>query len=161
MNMQLPNKIDWIRVDLKFKIEVVKSFVIAEHNDVVNFAEFLTHIVGFKLYSFRHEEPWIELIDTYSSKCNLGIADPYYEEFHPELVKEYILSICQKLNKCVEIKDRQFVNDFLHIYTRKVEDERNRRYRRVHYMSGDEEARECNRQFNSMMEDNDAWGNID
>jgi Mg2+/Co2+ transporter CorB len=31
----------------------------------------------------------------------------------------------------------------------------------VHYMSGEEEARECNRQFRSMMDDNDAWGNID
>ena len=32
---------------------------------------------------------------------------------------------------------------------------------KVRYMSVEEEVRECNQQFRSMMNDNDAWGNID
>lgn len=161
MKTKLPNRIEWRDSQLNYKIEIIKNFVIEEHNDVVDFAKFLTYIAGFKLRGFDYVEPWLDIINTYHTKCDLEIADKHFEEFYADQLKDFILAICERLDKCVEIKGRKFVNDFLYIYTRKIEDERNRRYRSVHYMSGDEEARECNRQFNSMMDDMDAWGNLD
>lgn len=160
MKRILPKSYEWKRISIKTKIEIIKNFEIEQSNDVNDFAKFLTYNIGMKIYDNWYEGKWLDFINTYGVKCDLGISK-FDEEFYPTLAKELIEIISIQLDRCDAIKGRKFVNCILKTYVQEIEDERMRRFSTVRWMTGEEEAKECNSQFNSMMDDADAWGNID
>ena len=145
---------------LKSKLETIKAFKIANRTEAHAFIEFLYELADttlrIELICADENESWIDVLKRYDKKSTQFCGDFEIHVFG-KYTKETLNSLSDKLVLCDKLLGRRAVNAC--IYNIKCEKEA--RQPRIRYMSGDEEARECNRQFRSMMDDNDAWGNID
>lgn len=85
-------------------------------------------------------------------------GNPYFEEIKGQYIWDSTKTSCQELIKLIKDYERVELNCEMHEY----EEYMKHRYDEELNCEGsayDEE--ECNRQFNSLMDDNDAWGNIE
>lgn len=140
--------------------ERIKAFKIDSADEAWEFAQYLVDMIGL---SFYHEEiykitndldirvkriPFFKNNERHNILFDLGLLEQPYKRILKDNIKRAIW-VCDEFAPC------SFA-DMLCNYT-----ESNENSKHISYMSGDEEAEECNRQFNSMMNDFDAWGNID
>ncbi len=140
--------------------ERIKTFKIDSADEAWEFAQYLVDMIGLSIY---HEEiykitndlgmrvkriPFFKDNERHNILFDLGLLEQPYKRILKDKIKRAIW-ICDEFAPC------SFA-DMLCNYT-----ESNENSKHISYMSGDEEAEECNRQFNSMMNDFDAWGNID
>lgn len=105
------------------------------------------------MWDIDNKDDWKDILNLYHHQCELNKITCYYP--HIKFTIAELLTISETF--C----DRKIVMQYLISKTSDVEDERNKRYRAARFLSEAEEVRECNRQFRSMMGDNEAWGNID
>ncbi|MBD5248620.1 MAG: hypothetical protein HDS58_00835 [Barnesiella sp.] len=139
----------------EYIIQYLNNFKILEHADVKCITYYLVERVGLRFHSWDidNKEDWKDILDLYHHQCEINKITCY--DPHIKFV------IVELLTKCETFYDRKKVMQYLIAKTSDVEEEQNRRYSAARVLSEAEEVRECNRQFRSLMDDNDAWGNID
>lgn len=145
----------WARIDARYKSkcdEIVNAKVECE-NDAYRFIELLGNMANIYVESFIDEEKQWEDVFANQTFTDTFAHNDLFGRYN-EIAKK---SIIEKLAICDSLIGRKVVAMMFY----RLRQEREYKKPHVHYMSGDEEARECNRQFSSMMGDNDAWGNID
>ncbi len=170
---EYPNKSEWLaHIKLIFhqSVQFIFSIMISLKEHILNFkidcpdeawelAKFLVEMIGLNFYQTETYKitndlglrvkriPFFKENERYNTLFDLGLLNKPYKKALKDLIKRATL-ICDSYAPC------SFA-DMLCNCT-----EASYRNNHVQFMSGEEEAEECNRQFNSMMNDFDAWGNI-
>lgn len=170
---EYPNKSEWL-AHIKFIFHLSAQFIFSimislkEHilnfkincpDEAWEFTKFLVEMVGLNFYQTEvyritndlglrvKRIPFFKENERYHALLDLGLLNKPYKQILKDLIKRATL-ICDNYAPC------SFA-DMLCNCT-----EASYRNNHISFMSGEEEAEECNRQFNSMMNDYDAWGNI-
>lgn len=143
----------WARMDAqdKSKYEKLVAAKVDDGTDAYKFIELLCTLTDLYIIigSFCDEDTWEKKFETYNFQCSINKFGRYND-----VAKKIIV---EKLNKCDNVIGRGAVAMTFYNIRNSIEQKRPH----IHYITGAEEARECNRQFRSMMSDNDAWENID
>lgn len=145
----------WARIDAykKTKYDKIVSTKVESSTDAYNFIELLTEMICLYIDPFMDEdEKWEDVFEKHIFCDNFAHNDVFGR--YNEQAEEVII---KKLKICDSLIGRKTVAMTFYNFRQKQESKRPV----VHFLSGDEEPRECNRQFRSMMDDEDAWGNID
>lgn len=140
--------------------ERIMTFKIDSTDEAWEFAQYLVDRIGLCFY---HEE-------TYTVRNDLGMKVmriPFFKDIERHnilfdlglLEKPYKQILKDKVNRAIWICDELAPCSFAKMLCNHTESNDNSNI--ISYMSGEEETEECNRQFNSMMNDFDAWSNID
>ena len=140
--------------------DMLLEFSIDSADEAWTFVQFLVEVVGLHLYqteTYRTTDylglrvkriPFFKENERYHTLLDLGLLNKPYKKRLKDLIKRATL-ICDNYSPC----------SFADMLCNCTEAFNNSNH--VSFMSGEEEAKECNRQFNSMMNDFYAWGNID
>ena len=137
----------------------VLNFRIDCADEAWSFAQYLVDILGLYFYDEETYKvtnnlgmrvkriPFFKDNERNNILFDLGLLENPYKQIFKEKVNRAIW-ICDELSHC------SFA-DMLCSCTKANESSK-----QISYISGDEEAEECNRQFRVIMNDFDAWGNI-
>lgn len=134
---------------IKQKSDKILSASIKSKIDAYNFIKLLFTEIGLNLEYSEDTTTWEEELRKYGNRCQTQQLSIYEADVRKKII--------ESLNIIEQLLGRSAIKMSFYNCRREKEDNAPR----VRYMSVEEEVRECNRQFRSMMDDNDAWGNIE
>lgn len=141
-------------------IDYIQNVTIDCADEAWNFAEFLVYNIGLNFYS----EEIYKKTDFYGNRLKripfFRSNDRHNILFELNLLEPPIITVLKdKVNRATEVCDVCSHCSFAEMLCNSTAAKENES--QITNLSGEKEAEECNRQFRNMINDFDAWGNID